>query len=30
LTWSGGRGRRPDWINEWQASGRNLDDAKVA
>jgi DNA-binding protein H-NS len=30
LTWSGGRGRRPDWVNEWQASGRSLDEAKVA
>lgn len=29
LTWSGGRGRRPDWVKEWQASGRNLDEAKV-
>lgn len=25
LTWSG-RGKRPQWINEWLASGRTLED----
>lgn len=28
LTWSGGRGRRPQWIKDWEASGRSLDDAR--
>ena len=30
LTWSGGRGRPPQWIKDWKASGRNLDEARVA
>lgn len=30
LTWSGGRGRRPQWVKDWEASGRKLDEAKVA
>lgn len=30
LTWSGGRGRRPQWIKDWEAAGRSLDEAKVA
>lgn len=30
LTWAGGRGRRPQWIKEWEASGRSLDEARVA
>lgn len=30
LTWSGGRGRRPQWVKEWEAAGRTLDEAKVA
>lgn len=30
LTWAGGRGRRPNWIKEWEASGRSLEDARVA
>ena len=30
LTWSGGRGRRPQWIKDWEASGRSLDEARVA
>jgi DNA-binding protein H-NS len=29
LTWSGGRGRPPQWIKDWKASGRNLDEARV-
>ncbi len=29
LTWSGGRGRRPQWIKEWEASGRSIDEARV-
>lgn len=30
LTWSGGRGRRPQWIKDWEAAGRSLDEARVA
>ena len=30
LTWSGGRGRRPQWVKDWEAAGRKLDEAKVA
>lgn len=30
LTWSGGRGRPPQWIKDWKASGRSLDEARVA
>jgi DNA-binding protein H-NS len=30
LTWSGGRGRRPRWIKEWEASGRSLDEVRIA
>jgi len=30
LTWSGGRGRRPQWVKDWEAAGRNIDEAKVA
>lgn len=29
LTWSGGRGRRPQWIKDWEASGRTLDEARI-
>jgi DNA-binding protein H-NS len=29
LTWSGGRGRPPQWIKDWKVSGRNLDEARV-
>jgi len=29
LTWSGGRGRHPQWIKEWEASGRSLDEARI-
>ena len=29
LTWAGGRGRRPQWIKDWEASGRSLDEARV-
>lgn len=30
LTWSGGRGRPPQWIKDWKATGRSLDEARVA
>lgn len=30
LTWSGGRGRRPQWVKDWLAAGRSLDEAKAA
>lgn len=30
LTWSGGRGRPPQWIKDWKASGHSLDEARVA
>lgn len=30
LTWSGGRGRRPQWVKDWEAAGRSLDAARVA
>ena len=30
LTWSGGRGRPPQWIKDWKAAGRSLDEARVA
>lgn len=29
LTWGGGHGRRPQRINDWQSSGRKLEDACV-
>lgn len=29
LTWAGGRGRRPQWIKDWEAAGRSLDEARV-
>lgn len=29
LTWGGGRGRRPQWIRDWESSGRSLDEARV-
>ncbi|MEW6512971.1 MAG: H-NS histone family protein [Pseudomonadota bacterium] len=29
LTWSGGRGRRPQWVKDWEAAGRLIDEAKV-
>lgn len=29
LTWSGGRGRPPQWIKDWKASGRSLDEARI-
>ena len=29
LTWSGGRGRRPQWVKDWEAAGRKIDEAKV-
>lgn len=30
LTWSGGRGRRPQWVKDWEAAGHSLDEARVA
>lgn len=30
LTWGGGRGRRPQWIKDWEASGRKLEEARIA
>ena len=30
LTWTGGRGRPPKWIKDWQAAGRSLEEARVA
>ena len=30
LTWGGGRGRRPQWVKDWEATGRSLDETKVA
>ena len=29
LTWAGGRGRRPQWIKDWEASGHSLDEARI-
>ncbi|MFN4148374.1 MAG: H-NS family nucleoid-associated regulatory protein [Rhodocyclaceae bacterium] len=29
LTWSGGRGRRPQWVRDWLAAGHSLDEARV-
>lgn len=26
LTWGGGRGRRPQWVKDWEASGRSLEE----
>lgn len=30
LTWGGGRGRRPQWIKDWELSGRSLDEVRLA
>lgn len=30
LTWGGGRGRRPRWVNEWEASGRKIEETRIA
>lgn len=30
LTWTGGRGRPPKWIKDWEAAGRSLEEARVA
>jgi DNA-binding protein H-NS len=30
LTWSGGRGRPPKWIKDWEASGRSREEARIA
>ena len=30
LTWGGGRGRRPQWIKDWETAGRSLDEARVS
>jgi DNA-binding protein H-NS len=29
LTWSGGRGRRPQWVKDWEASGRKIEEARI-
>lgn len=29
LTWGGGRGKKPAWINEWIASGHGIEECKV-
>jgi DNA-binding protein H-NS len=29
LIWGGGRGRRPQWIKDWESSGRSLDEVRV-
>lgn len=29
LTWAGGRGRRPQWIKNWEAAGHTLDDLRT-
>jgi len=29
LTWGGGRGRRPQWIKDWEATGQTLDEIRV-
>jgi hypothetical protein len=30
LTWTGGRGRPPKWIKDWEATGRSREEARVA
>lgn len=30
LTWTGGRGRPPKWIKDWEAAGHSLEEARVA
>jgi DNA-binding protein H-NS len=30
LTWGGGRGRRPQWVKDWEAAGRSIEETKVA
>ncbi|WIM07069.1 MAG: H-NS histone family protein [Candidatus Nitricoxidivorans perseverans] len=30
LTWGGGRGRRPQWIKDWEAAGKTLDEVRVS
>jgi DNA-binding protein H-NS len=30
LTWTGGRGRPPKWIKDWEASGRSREEARIA
>jgi DNA-binding protein H-NS len=29
LTWSGGRGRVPQWVKDWKVSGRNIEEARI-
>ncbi len=29
LTWTGGRGRPPKWIKDWEAAGRNREEARI-
>ena len=30
LTWTGGRGRPPKWIKDWEATGRSREEVRVA
>jgi len=30
LGWPGGRGRRPDWVKAWMASGRDIEETRIA
>ena len=30
LTWTGGRGRPPKWIKDWEAAGRSREEVRVA
>jgi DNA-binding protein H-NS len=30
LTWTGGRGRPPKWIKDWEASGRSREEARIS
>lgn len=29
LTWGGGRGKKPAWVNDWITSGRSIEECKV-
>ena len=30
FTWTGGRGRPPQWVRDWKAAGRSLDEVRIA
>ena len=30
LTWTGGRGRPPKWIKDWEASGRSREEVRIS